>query len=46
MICVEELTVMLATGTGVAPKKVADKPYQEQAQRVTWTFVACNIANE
>lgn len=34
------------TCTGVAPKKVADKPYQEQAQRVTWTFVACNIANE
>jgi hypothetical protein len=34
------------TCTGVAPQKVADKSYQEQAQRVNWLLVACSIVNE
>jgi hypothetical protein len=32
--------------TGVGPQKVPDKTYQEQAQRVTWILMACNIANQ
>lgn len=31
--------------SGVAPLKVPDKVYQEQAQRVTWILVACNISS-
>ena len=34
------------TCTGVAPQKVPDKTYQEQAQRVNWLLVACNVVNE
>ena len=30
---------------GVAPVKVPDKTYQEQAQRVTWVLVACDISS-
>ncbi len=32
--------------TGVAPRKVPDKTYTDQAQRVSWVLVACNISNE
>jgi len=32
--------------TGVAPQKVPDKTYQEQAQRVPWILTAANIVNE
>lgn len=28
---------------GCAPKKVPDKTYQKQAQRVSWVLVACDI---
>lgn len=31
---------------GVAPTKVPDKVYQEQAQRVTWVLVACDISSQ
>jgi hypothetical protein len=34
------------TCTGVAPAKIPDKPYQEQAQPVSWQLRACNITNE
>jgi hypothetical protein len=33
-------------GTGVAPTKVPDKTYAEQAGRVSWVLMACSIANE
>ncbi len=32
--------------TGVAPVKVPDKTYAEQAQRVTWVLRACNIVSQ
>jgi len=32
--------------SGVGPQKVPDKPYQEQAQRVTWVLVACDVVNQ
>lgn len=31
--------------TGIAPQKVADKPYQAQGQRVTWTLLCADIQN-
>ncbi len=34
------------TATGVAPQKVPDKTYAEQAGRVNWILVAANITNE
>ena len=36
----------LHTCTGVAPRKVPDKQYQEQAQPVAWMLSAANIINE
>lgn len=32
--------------TGVGPSKVPDKSYQEQAQRVSWVLMACDISSE
>lgn len=30
--------------TGVSPQKLADRPYQSQGQRITWTFMAAEIS--
>ena len=32
--------------SGVAPAKFGDIPYQEQAQRITWPLVACDIVSQ
>lgn len=34
------------TCTGVAPAKIPDKPYREQAQGVVWILRACQIVHE
>ena len=34
------------TLTGVSPQKLPDKPYQAQAQLVTWNLMAADIQQE
>lgn len=32
--------------TGVAPQKLADRPYQAQGQHVTWTLMAAEVTED
>ena len=34
------------TCTGVSPQKAADRPYEAQGQRVTWTLMAAEITED
>ena len=46
MVIIDTITQTVFTATGVAFPKIADHPYQDQAQRVHWVFKACQIFTE